>query len=312
MIASAILDVTSIEAHLKHSTIFEYFNALEPGEGFIISNDHDPRPLYYQLLSQHGNIFTWEYLEKGPQKWMVKIAKRPTNEREETVGEVAVKDIRKADAFKKFGIDFCCGGKKPVSVALAEAGITEEQFEKEVAQATKMNNGTISHDFNAWDLSFLADYICNVHHKYVLKNGPIIEEIAEKVASKHSGQHPELEEILKGVRQLMNELYQHLESEEKLVFPIIKKLEQGEIMQNPDIVGPIEQMQAEHEDAGEELRLLRRLTREYELPADACNSYAYLYQKLEEFEGDLFQHIHLENNILFPKAVALEKNNLTI
>lgn len=302
-----ILDVTRIEPRLKHATIFEHFEALKAGEGFQISNDHDPRPLYNQLLDKHGPVFSWRYLEKGPQRWVVHIAKHALDEKEETVGELAVKDIRIADAFKKLGIDFCCGGRKTVREALAESGISQEQLDHEIVKASSRNPGVGNLDFNAWDLSFLADYIKNVHHQYVRENGPILEQMAEKVATRHGGEHPELEDMLSVVRHLLDELYAHLEAEEKIVFPLIKQLENGEVKQPDAVVGPIEQMEADHEDAGDELRTLRRLSRDYQLPQGACNSYTYLFNKLEEFESDLFQHIHLENNILFPKAVAMEK-----
>src|SRR5690606_19598496 len=104
MIKAALLDVTRIEPRLKHPTIFEHFDALEAGEDFTILNDHDPKPLYYQLLGERGNCFTWEYLEAGPQWWRVRISKPASDGQQETVGEIAAKDIRKAETLKKLGI----------------------------------------------------------------------------------------------------------------------------------------------------------------------------------------------------------------
>lgn len=315
MIKTDILDVTRIEPRLKHPTIFEHFDALEAGEAFTISNDHDPRPLYYQLLGERGNIFTWEYQESGPQRWQVRIAKNGTvkngkAQHEETVGEIAAKDIRKAEAFKKLGIDFCCGGKKTVSEAIAEAGISREQLEAELEKAAGRQIGGVAHNFDAWGLGFLSDYIFNVHHQYIRENGPILEQLAEKVAHRHGGQHPELNDLVGVVQNLMAELYSHIQKEEQILFPLVKQLEQEGGPAQMGVNGPIERMEAEHEGAGDELRTLRQLTRDYTLPAGACNSYTYLFQKLEEFESDLFQHIHLENNILFPKAIELEKSKM--
>ena len=312
MIKTAVLDVTQIEPRLKHPTIFEHFDALEQGESFIIHNDHDPRPLYYQLLGERGNIFTWDYLESGPETWQVQIAKPGAAETEETVGEIAAKDMRKAEAFKKLGIDFCCGGKKTLKEAIAEAGLTEAQVQDALAHSEATAVGQVTHNFDSWDLAFLADYINNVHHKYTREIGPTIEQLAEKVASRHGAAHPELIDLAKGLRGLMAELYSHLQKEEKVLFPAIKALEtNGERGQMPvGIKGPVQMMEAEHDSAGDELKTLRKLTRDYELPADACNSYTYLFQKIKEFEDDLFQHIHLENNILFPKALKLEKERL--
>ncbi|MDQ2862511.1 MAG: DUF542 domain-containing protein, partial [Bacteroidota bacterium] len=112
-----ILNVTLIEPKLKHPTIFVKFDELNAGESLTIHNDHDPKPLYYQLLGERGNIFTWEYLEEGPQLWRVKISKKLSGQGDETLGEIAVKDLRKAEVFKKYGLDFCCGGKKTVKEA---------------------------------------------------------------------------------------------------------------------------------------------------------------------------------------------------
>lgn len=114
MITAATLDVTQLPPKLKHPTIFQHFDALAAGEGFVIENDHDPKPLYYELLGERGNIFTWNYLEKGPEWWKVEITKRSKEENEETVGEMVAKDIRKAEILKAKGIDFCCGGNRTI------------------------------------------------------------------------------------------------------------------------------------------------------------------------------------------------------
>jgi len=312
MIKTAILDVTQIEPRLKHPTIFEHFDALEQGESFIIHNDHDPRPLYYQLLGERGNIFTWEYLESGPLHWQVQLAK-PAAEAEETIGEIAAKDIRKAAVFKKLGIDFCCGGKQTLKEAVHQAGLTEEQVQEALDCSEAVVAGQVTHDFGSWDLGFLADYIYNVHHKYIRESGPVIEQLAEKVAMRHGQVHPELFELANGLKGLINELYSHVQKEERVLFPAIKALEgNGANTQIPvGIKGPVQVMEAEHGSAGDELKALRKLTSDYELPADACNSYTYLFEKIKEFENDLFQHIHLENNILFPKALKLEKERLS-
>jgi len=107
-----ILNVTVLAPKDKHPTIFVRYDALQEGESLTIHNDHDPKPLYYQLLGERGNVFTWEYLEEGPEWWKVKIRKRIPGENDETLGEIAAKDLRKAEVFKKYGLDFSCGGKK--------------------------------------------------------------------------------------------------------------------------------------------------------------------------------------------------------
>lgn len=306
MIKADELDVTQIEPRLKHPTIFEHVDALVNGEGFVIHNDHDPKPLYYQLLGERGNIFTWEYLEAGPLYWKVKIAKPPLGETEKTVGEIAAKDIRKAEALKKMGIDFCCGGKKTVKQAAIAAGLDEQAVLDALEHIEDIKTQAI-HDFDKWDVGFLADYIVNVHHRYIREHGPIIEQLADKVAIRHGHEHHELIQLANGMRDFMKELYRHLLTEEGQLFPILKQLENGVGETGSHVRIPIQAMEDEHESAGKELRKFRKLTRDYELPHNACNSFAYLFEKIKEFENDLFQHIHLENNILFPKVIKLEQ-----
>src|SRR5690606_25710894 len=219
-----------------------------------------------------------------------RIAKPSEDEKKETIGEIAAKDIRKAEVFKKLGIDFCCGGKKSLKEAAQEAGLDEQQVEQALEQADKLaaDAGTV-HDYFNWDISFLADYIYNVHHKYVRENGPIIEQLAEKVTSRHGAAHPELFEVAKTIKRVVADMYSHQQKEERVLFPAIKALESngGTTF---GIGGPVQMMEADHDDAGNELKALRKLTNDYTLPADACNSYTYLFDKIQEFENDLFQH----------------------
>src|SRR5690606_38691177 len=244
MINPAVLDVTQIEPRLKHPTIFEHFDVLEQGESFIIHNDHDPRPLYYQLLGERGNIFTWDDPESGPEPWQVQLTK-PAAEAEGSVGEIAAKDMRKAEVFKKLGIDFCSDGKKTMKEAIAEVGLTEEQVKAELERSEATGGGQATHDFDAWDLGFLADYIYNVHHKYIRESGPVIEQLAEKVASRHGAVHPELFGLAKGSKELIAELYSHVQKEERVLFPAIKTLERsGDPVQTAfGIEGPVHMME---------------------------------------------------------------------
>lgn len=310
MIATERLNVTSIEPRFKHLTIFKHFDELEPGEGFVIENDHDPKPLYYQLLGERGDIFTWEYLEQGPEWWFVRITKRKKDE--ETVGEIAAKDYRKAEVFKKLGIDFCCGGKKTLEEAGEEAGITKEELKTELQKAELQDNKKLK-EYDKWELGFLVDYIINVHHRYVRENATIINELLEKVALHHGANHPELLKMSPRVSKFLNELIGHLYKEERIHFHYIKSLESGKNnneANNSTIEGieeRIESMTGEHEDAGRDLKYFRTVTNNYTLPADACNSYNYLFEKMKEFEADLMEHIHIENNILFPKVIQIEK-----
>ncbi|MBX3254136.1 MAG: DUF542 domain-containing protein [Chitinophagaceae bacterium] len=314
MVTVEMLDVTRIEPKLKHPTIFKHFDELDAGESFIIDNDHDPKPLYYQLLGERGNIFTWEYLEQGPRRWQVKIAKRGNHSNGETVGAIAAKDMRKAEVFKAKGIDYSCGGDKTLIEAGEEAGISAEELTAALKEAENKPLSA-SQDFNKWQLDFLSDYISHTHHRYVKDNVEVIKGLTEKVAQRHGLDHPELNRLAQSVPSFLQNLLAHISKEEKVAFPAIRQAvakKNGTTGQPPATEpGMIRRssllLQKEHAIMSEDLAYIRRLTANYELPEDACNSYTYLYQKLEEMENDLKQCMHVENNILFPKAIALEK-----
>lgn len=308
-----ILDVTLLEPRQKHPTIFIRFDNLLEGECLTIHNDHDPKPLYYQLLGERGNIFEWEYLEQGPEWWKVKISKRISGETDETLGQIAANDLRKAQVFKKYGLDFCCGGKKTVKEACKEKGLDVTKVEQELQQADKIASARPL-PFNDWSLDFLADYIVNTHHSYVKKNLPDIRAYAEKVRKVHGNSHPELLQIYQLVEEIHSELTSHMVKEERVLFPYIKELVNAQNNTAPlhtshfgSVINPINMMEMEHEMVGKNLAAIRVLTHNYSLPEDACASYSLLFRMLDEFEEDLHIHVHLENNILFPKAIEMEK-----
>lgn len=308
-----ILDVTVIEPRFKHPTIFDKFDSLLGGEAFIIHNDHDPKPLYYQLLAERGQVFNWDYLESGPDIWQVKIAKKTESETTETIGEIVAKDYRKAQVFKNLGIDFCCGGKKTIAEVCDKKGIDPAEVERQL-EAVKGEAADSEHDFQNWDLGFLSDYVINTHHRYVRDNTPFILEISQKVARVHGDRHPELVHVAQLFERIANDLTLHMVKEEKILFPFIKELAQvynsGGMVPWADfgkISVPIQVMDSEHEQVGGDFETIRAITGNYTLPADACSSYTILFKKLEEYENDLHRHVHLESNILFPKAIQLEK-----
>lgn len=316
METETVLDVTVITPRLKQPTIFENFDALLPGQSFVIRNDHDPRPLYYKLLAERGQTFDWAYLAQGPDIWQVRIGKRAlaeVEENRETIGEIVAKDYRKAQVFKKYGIDFCCGGKKTVAEACAKKGVDLQELEKELAASDQLRADS-EHNFQKWDIGFLSDYIVNTHHQYIKDNTNFILEIAQKVARVHGPQHPELIKVAEVFERVGRDLLLHMMKEEKALFPRIKELAQlkknGSTIpaENIGFVStPIQVMEIEHEQAGNDFEEIRTLTANYQLPADACRSYTVLFKKLEEYENDLNRHVHLENNILFPRAIQVEK-----
>ncbi|MBS1762045.1 MAG: iron-sulfur cluster repair di-iron protein [Bacteroidetes bacterium] len=310
-ISENILNVTELEPRQKHPTIFVRFDELLQGESLTIHNDHDPKPLYYQLLGERGNIFEWEYLEEGPQLWRVKISKRKAGESDSTLGELAAKDLRKAEVFKKYGLDFCCGGKKTVKEACAEKGIDVTKVEKELQNAEK-NFEARPLPYGDWKLDFLSDYIVNTHHSYVTKSLPDLRQYGAKVAKVHGAQHPELLRVAELIEDVNAEMTSHMVKEERILFPFIKNLVAANGIRNEQVSGlrvadPIKMMEHEHEMVGKNMEEIREITNNYSLPADACASYNLLFKLLQDFESDLHLHIHLENNILFPKALQLEK-----
>ena len=315
VVEESILNVTLLPPREKHPTIFARFDELAEGESFIIHNDHDPKPLYYQLLGERGNIFTWEYLEQGPEWWKVRIGKRISGQNEETLGQIVAKDLRKAEVFKKYGLDFCCGGRKTVKEACREKGLDVAKIEQELQDADK-NPVTRPLPYGEWPVDFLADYIVNTHHSYVRKALPELKMYAAKVTQVHSDKHPELQLIQQLIAEMNTELLGHMIKEEKVLFPYIKEnvkvatsSESPKFESHFDIIqNPVRLMEMEHEIAGRIMQEIRQLTNDFTLPHDACATYSLLYRMLEEFESDLHLHIHLENNILFPKAIEMEKS----
>lgn len=309
-----ILNVSIIEPRFKHSTIFEKFDSKLPGDALIILNDHDPKPLYYQLLAERGQTFTWEYLENGPELWRVKIAKRKIESPEETIGEMVARDYRKAQVFKKLGIDFCCGGKKTLSEVSKNKGMSLDYIKAELEALSAGDNDNTMLDFDKCEPEFLTDYIISTHHHYCRESIPFISAMAEKVARVHGSSHPELITVAELFQRIAQDLNLHMSKEERILFPFINELVNArqtgsEMIRHSvgEIINPIRVMEMDHEQLGEDLDLIRKLTSDFTLPVGACNSYTILFKKLEEFENDMQTHVHLENNILFPKALQLEK-----
>ncbi len=290
------LNVTAIEPKFKHPTIFQYFDALRAGESFIIENDHDPKPLYYELIAERGDIFTWEYLLKGPELYEVQIAKNPVSE---IGGTISKKDIKKAEMLKDRGVQFNCNTEKKYILA-------DDSKAGKVVKAP-------TYDYDQWELDFLTDYIVNTHHRYIKDNVENLNDLAIKVAEYHGDIHPELNRLSTIMYHFLQDLLDNTVREDEVLFPIIKQMvaKQGNAeteitYKMGSLEEPINLLKKDHEIANADLFFFRKLTNDYTLPADACSSYQYLFQKMQEFETDLQTHIHLENNILFPKAILLD------
>lgn len=229
-----------------------------------------------------------------------------------TVADLVTENIRTAHVFKKYGIDFCCGGGVSVKRAAEKAGVNYEDLNRDLLNVE--NTTTRADNYNSWELDFLADHIVNVHHGYIEESIPLIIQYASRVVQVHGRHYPELIQIQRLFSEVAVELGGHCKKEELILFPFVKKMLKakrgGESLERPrfdTVDNPIKMMEADHEEAGAIFRKIAVLTNNYTPPAGACNTFRAFYAKLEEFEQDLHRHVHLENNILFPKAISLEK-----
>ncbi len=221
------------------------------------------------------------------------------------VGEIVTRDFRAAEIFKNVGIDFCCGGNQSLEQACQEKKIDSSLLETELA---KLQHTTVNamHNFNEWSLDFLCDYIVNTHHKTVLNLLPQLTFYTRKIADVHGDNHPELIEIATLFSQINTELLQHLDKEEEVLFPAIKSLLKTKTTESKEtVISEITRMTGEHEFAGGAMDRINVLSDNYSVPADGCNTFQVTYKLLEQFEDDLHIHVHLENNILYPKALKL-------
>ena len=230
------------------------------------------------------------------------------------VRDVALELPQSTRLFEKLKIDYCCGGDQPLGVACASAGVDFQnllQMIDQVRQTPEAGNGTANVQ-NA-TATELIGYILDKHHVYTKDEMARLEPLADKVVGAHGANHSELLAIRDLLRQLFTDLKQHIFKEEQILFPFIIALEAAREQNRPapfapfgTVDNPIRMMLAEHDTAGDLLREMRKLSSDYAVPGDACISFKTFYEALEAFEQDLHQHIHLENNLLFPKAIALE------
>jgi regulator of cell morphogenesis and NO signaling len=234
-----------------------------------------------------------------------------------TVREVALEHPVATRIFEKLGIDYCCGGNRSLEEACQKANVSASlvidtlEIEEESERAKK----TVR-DWQTEPLSELAAHIVNTHPKYVREESVRLTALIEKVCSVHGKNHAELFQIRTVFAGLVQELTMHMMKEERILFPFIVRMEEAVIQKEPIVPGPfgtvenpVAMMEHEHDSAGQALRAIRKASSDYKTPDDACVSYKILYQALQDFEADLHQHIHLENNILFPRAIAMEKAN---
>jgi regulator of cell morphogenesis and NO signaling len=222
-----------------------------------------------------------------------------------TIGEVVAQNYRAADVFMQNHIDFCCGGKKTLERACAERKMEVSNLIASLNDVLK-SGADQSSEAISWPADFLASYIEQKHHKYVRDNVALLLELTERIAAVHGERHPELLVLKKQFALLGNDLLEHLLKEEMVLFPYVKALVSTGTGRLPSAAGPIRVMEHEHEYAVSLMENIRNITNNYTVPGDGCTKYRVTLEKLREFEQDLHQHIHLENNILFPKIIEAE------
>jgi regulator of cell morphogenesis and NO signaling len=232
---------------------------------------------------------------------------------EKTVRELALANPAATRVFEKLGIDYCCGGKRSLEEACRTANLNIDQVVESLETACAVT-AAAQKDWQGEPISALIEHIKDTHHKYTREEIGRLNPLFEKVCSVHGKNHPELLRIREVFADLANELSSHLMKEEMVLFPYLTRMEAAAERNEPiarapfgSVQNPISMMEHEHDSAGNALRTMRDAANGYSAPADACVSFQTLYKALAEFEADLHQHIHLENNVLFPRAVAMDR-----
>ena len=228
-----------------------------------------------------------------------------------SLAQIVNNNHRAAMVFEKYHLDFCCKGKRSLQTACDEKELIIEEVLSELERTELVNNYTVPVNYDMLSLTQLSDYIIMTHHSFVKKEMPAILGYLQKIASKHGEGHPEMIKVLQLFTAVKEEMEQHMEKEELILFPRIKEIEkmvtEGKeiIINNTYLLSPVNMMEQEHDHAGSILAEIRKLTNDYNPPPDACTTYRLSLAVLQAFELDLHQHVHLENNILFPKALSL-------
>jgi regulator of cell morphogenesis and NO signaling len=231
-----------------------------------------------------------------------------------SVGEVVKLNFKTASVFQENNIDFCCGGDKTISEACTNVGLDTYQLIGQLETIVEQIDAD-SQYINDLSLEELSNYIVKRHHKYVHESIPPLKKNLEKVCQRHGEHHPQLFQINELFKGSAGELTMHMQKEELMLFPFIRRMELSSVNGSPlphspfgPVSNPIAMMLAEHQVEGDRFDQISKLTDNYKIPEDACITYEITLRQLRDFENDLHRHIHLENNILFPKAIELEKS----
>ena len=235
-----------------------------------------------------------------------------------TLAQIVTNNHKAASIFEKHHLDFCCKGKRTLEQACSESDIKIEEVIEQLEKAGDINDSKTN--YNELSLAQLSEHIVSTHHNYVKNEMPALHGYLQKVASKHGDRHPEMNKVFQIFVAVKEEMEFHMQKEEMVLFPRIKDIE-NQIQEGKKVVinssylqSPINMMEQEHDHAGSMLAEIRNLTNNYNPPADACTTYQLSFASLQAFELDLHHHVHLENNILFPKALKMfgETNKISL
>lgn len=229
---------------------------------------------------------------------------------QQTVGAIVTDNFATAKVMKAYGLDFCCHGETPFKQACEEKGINIDELVEKLQEAVQAD---AAQGFNLWPTDLLIDYVVKIHHRNIRNKSGNLLEILDKVTQVHGDNHPELHQLQALVHESIEDLLMHLDKEENVLFPFIMEMLENEEagrkmppMHCGSVQNPIRVMRMEHENEGNRYMFIIELTNHFTAPDDACNTYRLLMKELEAFVDALFEHIHIENNILFPRAVELE------
>lgn len=298
-----ILDVRKIEKLFRKNLILKLFNDLDDGQQLELISDHSLIPLNKLFQKEMLGYFSWSDLEAGPDQWRIRIQK--TRALDLTINDIIKQYPFAIDILEKRGIPYYKFGYKK----LTELDQDTELIIKEIRLYKQPLVNPLRTD--RWSISFTIDYIENNHHKYVRDTLPELETMIDHLVIAHSDAQPQLPMIKEKFSEFKNELLEHMNDEDNIVFPSYKKLEfaleEGKLEEIKDFDDAINWMEEDHILTGTSLKSLRNFCNNYIAPSDSSPGFKILFEEMMKFETDMHFHMHLENNILFTKVVAAIK-----
>ncbi|MFD2872932.1 DUF542 domain-containing protein [Mucilaginibacter ximonensis] len=302
-----MLDISAVAPVFKNAALIEKYDALKPGQSFMLANDANLTAYYHLLSNQRGLNFDWEPMEQGPEKWMIKIIKRSPESDTETIGAIVARDYRKSQALIEYDVDFSCGGNRTLSQALGgQEGAIKEILQQWKAVDQLPAEGRLN--YQGWNLTLLSKYISQIHHNFVITQTAFITDMAFKVAASNSSRHPEIKNVAEIFSSVGKLFEHHVETQEKAYFPAIQTLAGAKLVgEEKDLNEEARRLNdailTEGKDIVNKLRQIRLLTNHYTAPVYTSSACKILYKLLADYEKDALLHFHLENNILFPKVL---------